>query len=171
MKTKTLVWALILLLPLLAGCPAQRALSSEEEAMVGFWHSAPALGGNTWGERYFFFPDGRFAFLYGQWPDESQRDVSFSGTWSVEEQKLILTITEKVVLEGGRVVEDAVGAQWQGAREKKKQASPPEVRTVTLTSLIDDDIFPEHPLKKTTFNGKGFWKIHDDPKAYIEQLK
>jgi len=171
MKKRNGLIILALLLPLLAGCPAQRTLSSEEEAFVGFWHSAPALGGNTWGERYFFFPDGRFAFLYGEWPDENQRDVSFSGTWALEEDKLILTITKKVVLEGGRVVEDALGAGWQDAVEKTVLMDPPEERTVTLIPLIDDDIFPEHPLKKTTFDGQPFWKTHNDPEAYIEQLK
>jgi len=171
MKKRNGLLILALLLPLLAGCPAQRTLSSEEEAFVGFWHSAPALGGNTWGERYFFFPDGRFAFLYGEWPDENQRDVSFSGTWALEEDKLILNITEKVFLEGGKVIEDTVGEKWQGAVEKTMRINPPKERTVTLTPLIDDDIFPEHPLKKTTFDGQSFWKTHNDPEAYIEQLK
>jgi hypothetical protein len=130
--------------------------------LVGVWHASPYVASEM-NDHFQFFADGRFRFNFNGMI-LSKRTVSFSGRWKVSGRKLILTVSEKTVIEGGRKVESEISAdgfEIEGGRRVSKRVVPAEKQTRILSAVEQDEIY-----KMISIGGVKYWKLSDDPEAY-----
>jgi hypothetical protein len=140
-------------------------LSVLEKKLVGIWHISPALG-SGWSDTYQFFPNRVFYFNYSQM-DCDRRTLSIGGTWRVERDSLILTISNKKIKEGGRLV-PATGSctsqkEIQGGIVKMVRVAPPEIKRHSIADPIYDRNFDKN---RTTIGKTKFWKMSENPEDY-----
>lgn len=137
------------------------------ESLVGVWQDSPMMA-SGWGDTYQFFNDLTFIFYYNQM-DCAKRDLSFSGTWEIAGDELILEIKEKTHIVGGRF-EEAGGSC---AGEKKlvggdivsSKVLPVDRKRYTISKItIDDDYGIEYPHLE--IDGESYWQFSSDPDYY-----
>lgn len=138
--------------------------ASEEEKIlddyVGIWHKSPVMAAG-WSDNYHFFNDGTYKFYYSQMVGD-KRTIDESGTWVINEEGLIITIYEKTIVEGGKIVDDVIlGKTIEGGTIKTIRNSHPD--TITLSFSRDIKIDPENNREFIEINGEKYWKFSDDP--------
>lgn len=149
----------------------KRAKLEEEESenktlnqqIIGLWHVDPYLAAG-WGERYRFFNNGNFKFEFSQY-DEEKRVLDMSGKWEINNNKLLIKITNKTVVVGGELVEASPSAISKhsiiNGKEEVKQINPPELIEYSIGQIeIDNDSNYKYKIK---INGQYFWKFSDNP--------
>jgi hypothetical protein len=80
--------------------PNIRAL--KEAAIVGHWHHGPGLA-SAYSERFIFGADYNFVYLRNQF-DDVNREFGYAGTWRIEGDNMVLSITKKSMMVGGVIV-------------------------------------------------------------------
>lgn len=135
-----------------------------EDKLVGVWQASAAMG-SGWSDTYRFSPDGKFIFHANQM-DCAKRIVSQSGTWTLKNNTIILTITERVVMVGGKLVPatGSCGSDYElvDAREEKMTRKMPWRLNLPLGKFTKDDL----ERLTTKFGKTRFWKYNTDPTQY-----
>lgn len=96
-----LVLILLLFISSACGTANSEAKVESEEDIVGLWHNTPHLYAG-YGERYIFYGDMTFIFEKSQ-TDGENRKLGYSGTWSIKDNKLIVSINKERTLVGGHL--------------------------------------------------------------------
>lgn len=157
----TLVLVALVCCATFCGMPASASVRAD---LVGFWHDDQCLG-DSWGDRYVLFEDGRFEFHFHQQTfqtSEINRLCSFKGTWEADTDTLTLYVSEVKVLLGGVVtghemyelfIEDGVYAT----------AVMPEPVKITYT-LDEVTMDPDLDFRNgtVTIGGWKFWKWYSE---------
>lgn len=154
----------LLVLCFVFGQVSASAQDKVENKLVGVWQASEAMG-SGWSDTYRFFSNGKFVFHANQM-DCAKRIVSQSGTWTVKNNIIYLTITERVVMVGGKLV-PAVGScgsdyELVDAQEKKMTRKMPWRLNLTLGKFTKDDL----ERLTTKFGKTRFWKYNTDPTQY-----
>lgn len=132
--------------------------------LVGVWQDSPGMAAG-WSNTFQFFPDGRFTFNISQM-DCAARERSYSGSWSIVRGKLVLRITERTVIEGGRLVQ-ATGScgstfEIEDGTVRSRPVSPARSRRLALSRRGVD----KYGRLKIRLGGKTYWKFGSDPNEY-----
>lgn len=166
MNLKIKSFFIILFLFLLGGnVLAQKANSADKdlrEKLVGVWHASPYVAAGM-NDNFQFFEDGTFKFNYNQMI-LSKRSISYSGRWEISQGKLILTVTEKTDIVGGKKIKSelsADGFEIEGGEQVAAKVKPAAKQTKTLSKITQDEIY-----KMMQIGGVKYWKLSDDPKSY-----
>lgn len=120
-----------------------------------------------------FFRSGKFKFFYNQM-DCAKREVSYSGKWKADGDELILTISEKTVVEGGKL-EPSTGScasdsMIVGGKETVIRLQYKEKVLYSASRIYtdnDDDI----QRKKIYIDAMPFWKFADNPDELLIQFE
>ena len=164
-QSRRVLLLLCLVLAALSAPQAGAAPGAVDKRLVGIWHASPAMG-SGWNDVYQLFANGTFTFHTSQMDGET-RERRRSGTWRIEKRRLVLRVTERVVLKGGRL-EPALGST----------ATPNELvgakRVVEKVAASRPTVLPMTPPRRDPRNGRWtvrlgtrpFWKFDDDPKRY-----
>jgi hypothetical protein len=159
MKYLLIVWLVILC----AGCQPKALLSEQE--LIGIWQVSPSMA-SGWDDAYQFFDSGEFIFNTSQMNCE-ERNRSFAGTWKLTDTHLELTIRQRVVLEGGQLVESVICAtayEIEGGELKTYGLEKSEIKSLSISAITPDE--GNMNRDKITLENKPFWKISDDPSSY-----
>jgi len=155
---------------------AQRAASSTQppeaddtplnfdEMLPGLWINSPVVGSGV-GECYRFYADGTYTFTPSEFIFEPERYVppESKGTYLVEDDYVLLLMTESTAMEGGAWVEDPVlGYVLEGGTEKT--VAYPEPKEIYAQYL---GVFYDLPKEMFSFDGRVYWKTSADPDAYL----
>jgi len=134
-----------------------------DQKLIGIWHAAPSIG-SGYNDMFFFYKDNRFKLYYSQY-DEEKRVLDISGEWSVNENKLKLSVDEKTVVVGGELVESSPSATSEysiiNGTVQKEKIEPPEIIEYSIGQIEKDTESPYE--NKLLINGEYFWKISDNP--------
>jgi len=136
--------------------------------MPGVWHSSDCVG-SGYSDLYVFYDDNTFAYYASQMACD-KRLVSFSGSWTNNGSNLNISISQRIVLTGGKLIYEDGGSCGSdsvlvGAVEKTIKISPPEKKTIKLSNVYYE---PEEDLGRKTmlFNGIRHWRISIYPKEF-----
>jgi hypothetical protein len=119
-----------------------------------------------WSETYQFFENGKYIFRYSQM-DCTKRLLSYSGTWELKgENKLILTMTSRTVLEGGTEVPSSGSCDFEieGGEVKTIELGDTQSLELILSTTKRDKMNGD--LRTRVFGDRAFWKHEDDPTKY-----
>jgi len=135
-----------------------------EEKLIGIWQASEAMG-SGWSDTYRFFDNGKFIFHTNQM-NCAAREISNSGTWKIEGNKIVLLIAERVTMVGGKLVPatGSYGSEYEpeGAKEKTVKNKTPARKVFVFGKFKKDDLD-----RRTVIFGKTrFWKYDTDPKQY-----
>lgn len=162
----------------LTSCLIASALGAQSitpEQLVGTWQGGFADIASGLGDIYRLSPDGGFTFAFSEM-DCAKREVSFSGRWSVEDGVLVLRLTERRALVGGRL-EPATGScssatELVGARARVRALDPPEVLRMDLGILeavrtdLRGAVTTDGPLvDRVSIGGREYWRLSRNPDA------
>jgi hypothetical protein len=155
---------IIVLFLLSANLFAQKTAADKKlrPELVGVWHATPYVAAGM-NDNFQFFADGTFRFNYNRMI-LSKRSLSYSGKWEIVRGRLILTVTEKTDVGGGKKIKSemsADGYEIEGGERVAKKISPPTKQTKILSAIRQDEIY-----KMISIGGVKYWKLSDDPKAY-----
>lgn len=140
---------------------SNRIASSLTENIVGTWNDSPGIAAGD-GEMYTLFSNGAFKYETSEY-DLENRLLSLEGTWQIVHENLMqLTITNKIVLEGGQFEEYELGNDNQyelrNAVQKQIELAEPEVVLYPITELKDSTKREGHLMIK--IGGKQFYSLH-----------
>ena len=146
--------------------PAGTSEKSDElisQQLIGIWHAAPSVG-SGYNNLFFFYRYNRFKLCYSQY-DEAKRVIDISGKWTVDNDKLILSVDEKTVVIGGELVESSPSAASEysiiNGTIEKLVLDPPEIIEYEVGQIEKDT---ESPYGiKVIIDGTNYWRICDDP--------
>lgn len=145
--------------------PAKKGV--EAESLVGVWQDSPMMA-SGWGDTYLFFKNITFIFYYNQM-DCAKRDLSFSGTWKIFGNKLILEIKEKTHVAGGRYEQAGASCASEkilvGGDIVSSKVVPVDRRSYTISEIVIDDNYGiEYP--NIEIGGERYWQFSSDPDYY-----
>jgi hypothetical protein len=146
-----------------AGCQPNALLS--EQDLIGIWQVSPSVA-SGWNDAYQFFDSGEFTFNASQMNCE-ERNRSFAGTWKLIDTDIELTIRQRVIIEGGQLVESVICAstyEIEGGELKTHALEQPEIKRMPISAITSDEANMNR--SKITLENKPFWKISDDPFSY-----
>ena len=123
----------VLVLAVVAACSAEAA----QVSLTGLWHEMNMVG-SGFSERYAFYEDGSFIYCHSQM-DGLERNLCKTGTWSVADDELQLTIETRLVLEGGEVEESDEGQYIDGADVRELLCDPPEKEVHKIADAGKDE--------------------------------
>ncbi len=137
----------------------------QEKALIGVWQAASVMGAG-WADTYRFFGDGAFRHLASQM-DCAAREVSQTGTWALRKQNLVLRISERTVVEGGKL-EPAIGScgskdQLVGGTSRIEKIAPAKEMVVPLTQVQKDADTERLTMRLGELQ---YWKYDDNPRRY-----
>jgi len=136
--------------------------------LVGTWHDSPGMA-SLMTQRYHFFEDSTYIFETSQF-DGTRRVLSESGTWEYKNDILTLTITGRIIVEGGEEKESMilVGDALDGGTIRIIEVDPPEIEEYLLEDFYFDDV--ESIGRTTVMIGETrFWKFADDPEQDMNE--
>jgi tetratricopeptide (TPR) repeat protein len=135
------------------------------ELLVGTWEDAP-MTAERQNASYTFNKDGTFTWEAGN-RDMTIRTVSHRGRWSVERGRLLLTIQEKVVRSGGRVIvsADPINAGERvlmDYREEKVSQGNAAATPCTVSQVTEDpnESSPAIGRKMVLINDTRHWRLN-----------
>lgn len=145
---------------------ASEDIQNKDINIVGLWQAAPYVA-SGWDDCYQFFEDGQFTFNYNQMICD-KRTISFSGTWMLEDDFLKLSITQKIIIEGGELVPatGSCGSEYEieGGEIKTILIEEHEILEIQITDYgIDTENMEMETMK---FDGIKFWRMGSDPDIY-----
>lgn len=136
---------------------------------VGIWQDSPEIA-SGWSDTYQFFDNGDFVYRYNQMICD-KRTLNYSGTWEIVGDKIEVTVSEKTIVVGGKLVpsSESCGSDYEieGGEEKKERNI--ESYTIQLSTMMTDTIGPDDDqriLASWNFDKKRFWKMESDPSKY-----
>lgn len=144
---------------------------SVEDELIGIWHAGASIGAG-YSDLFYFYPSNEFNFAYAQ-GDETKRVIDISGNWGISEGQLILSITQKTVVEGGKLVDASPSATSKFRIDNgtivKRVLNTPEIERYVLGEIEQATDSPYE--KKIVINTIPYWKVSEDPKDknYIQQ--
>lgn len=110
-------------------------------ALVGCWHAASGMPAGS-AERYVFFTNRTFTY-HANDGNGAERLRSYSGNWHVDEGVLQLEVNQKIVIEGGEVIDGwgSMISDIEGGTYVKLDIDPPEVIKLEIggLSILDFD--------------------------------
>ena len=133
--------------------------------LVGLWLNSPVVGSGV-GECYRFYDDGTYVFSPSDFvlDPEAYRPPSSEGRVQVDNDYVVLLMTQRTVLEGGVWVEDPItGYALEGAQARIETL--PEPKTIHAQYL---GIFVDLPKEMFSIDGRTYWKTSGDPNAYLD---
>lgn len=142
-----------------------------EDELIGIWHAGASIGAG-YSDLFYFYPNNEFKLAYAQ-GDEAKRVLDISGNWAISEEQLILSITQKTVVEGGELVDASPSATSKYRIENgiivKRVLDTPEIERYTLGEIQQATDSPYE--KKIVIDTAPYWKVSEDPedKNYIQQ--
>ncbi len=142
-----------------------------EDELIGIWHAGASIGAG-YSDLFYFYPDNEFKLAYAQ-GDEAKRIIDISGNWRISERELILSITQKTVVEGGELVHASPSATSKYRIENgtivKRVLNTPELETYVLGEIEQATDSPYE--KKIVIDTISYWKVSEDPedKNYLQQ--
>jgi hypothetical protein len=133
--------------------------------LVGVWQAAEMVAAG-WNTTYLFRADGTFRRNTSQMDGET-RLRAVMGRWRLEESRLLLTIEQEEVWEGGRL-EPALGSvstpnEIVDAKLATKAVAPPRTESLELKSFRYDRRVARQGLG---IQGVRFWKYYDKPEEF-----
>lgn len=159
-----MILRLTLLLTLFS-CTVDNKKTFDTKELVGIWQDSPQVAAG-WSETYQFFEDGNYIYRYSQM-DCTKRLLSYSGTWELQNNnKLILTMTSRNVLEGGTVVLSSGSCDFEieGGVVKTIELGDSSPVELGLSPTTRDKMNGD--LRTKSFGDRAFWKHEDDPTKY-----
>lgn len=158
--------------------PTAQPFVLDTKHLVGIWHDMPMLG-SGWSDHYNFYSSGKYR-LYFNTMDCAKTVTDESGSWKLSGSTLTLTMTEKTVLNGGRLVpaSGSCGSAQDlvGATPEKITLSVPQVTTYNISvtkgpvKLGTNMVKPEDtPYTVVLFGTKPYWKFDSDPASYGDE--
>lgn len=149
------------------GISAQKQMSDAKlsRELVGLWHIRPYVASGM-NDLYRFHKNGRFEFEYSQmvW---SKRMISYSGKWRIKNGHLILAVTKRIIIAGGKkVLSDqasgsADGYEIVGGKEVIQKLKTGKVHTYKLSRIRQGEM-----MRFVLIGKKMFWQLSDDSKSY-----
>jgi hypothetical protein len=146
--------------------------SGDNDSLVGVWQDLNIVG-SGWSNSCLFFKDGSFEFFYSQM-DCSKRVVSYSGKWEVSGEVLLLSVSERVIVEGGTMVKSAGScgsdSAIEGGAERKIEISPAEQLEFAVSRIYTDN---DNDIQRDVvyIDMIKFWKFADDPYDLLIQFE
>ena len=149
------------------GIDGNMDIRDKKALIIGTWHD------NSWippgyGWRYHFYEDG--SYLLENAAGGVTRELSETGTWSISENTVVLSISSKTAVEGGEEIETLLSnghiqRSLVNGMIKVFETAPPAKEEYLINNPFQAT--EENSEKRTMFaNGKKFWKVHDNPNAY-----
>ena len=150
-----------------------------EENIVGTWQSYYCVTA-AYNELFVFRSDHTFTFYKSEY-DDIERELSFWGTWSFENDRLILQKEYAERIEGGTLEEGLlIGTQeYVGGERVTEKIAPAEIIEVTLSQFIDQEgmtvdgyvfIADEIMYPSLYMNRVQYWRMADfDIPANLEE--
>lgn len=146
----------------------------DDNQLIGIWHISPIVAAG-YGELIYFYPDYTFK-ITGNQMDWGNRLSSISGTWSIEVNALILEVTEKSVLTGGKIVEGyascASDFAIEGGTSEIVTVLPNETRTYPISEIVTDDmggaLGQGASMSRIKIGTTLFWLFCNDPYSDIQ---
>jgi len=145
----------------------------KDPIVIGTWHHNPGVG-SAMGACYFIFEGGDYIFQYSQY-DMEKTVLQEMGKWSFKNDILSLTMNKKVVIEGGEksaeplLPGDSNEYAIVNGKIKVVDVDPPQKEEYDLSDMYNDNDEGNGNLT-AVFNGTRFWKIHDYPDVYIDEV-
>jgi hypothetical protein len=155
---------LIITLLILVSCTVDKKPTADIKEFIGIWQDSPEVA-SGWSDTYQLFENGEFIYRYNQMICD-KRTLSYSGTWDVTGDKLKITVNERTIVEGGKLVPSPewCGSDFAIEGGEKKKVKDSNVYDIKISAItVDKD---NRDLKTVTLDGKGFWKHKDDPTKY-----
>ena len=143
------------------------SFADDKVNLIGIWQDAPEIA-SGWSDTYQIFPDGTFKFNYNQMKCDKQV-ISFMGNWKTDDSgTLILSIDQKVIVEGGTLVPStgscASEYEIEGGTIKTIWPDSIEIKEFKLSQYhIDTE---NNDLETIRIGDKQFWKMEKDPSGY-----
>lgn len=144
----------------------------KQKELIGIWQDLNVTAAG-WTNVYRFLPNREFVFHTNQMDCES-RNREFSGTWSLDNDLLILQISNEKVVAGGKLV-DAMGScgtesEIDGGTIEEHAISPAKLVKFKISNIVTDrgkNKFDEaYEMKMVEIDGTKYWKFDDDPSKY-----
>jgi hypothetical protein len=135
--------------------------------LIGIWQDYPSIG-SGWSDNYQIFSNGTIKFNFNEMACE-KRTISLIGNWTLTESGvLIMTINQKVILVGGKLVPGTPPSdckyEIEGGKIETINLDAPEIKKLVLT---DNKIDSENDsLETMKVDNKQFWKINKNPNEY-----
>ncbi len=169
--TATRSGTLIFLSFVFAFCNASKS-QSLDDSLIGVWQDSKVVA-SGWSNTFLFFKSGRFKFFYNQM-DCAKREVSYSGKWRAAGDELILTISEKTVIEGGELEPSsgscASDSMIVGGTEATMKLRYLEKVLYSISSIYSD-IEDDMQRQKVYIDAMPYWKFADNPEELINQFE
>ena len=162
---------------LLSAAPTLPApqVAREQTMLVGVWQRGHGDIASGLSDVYRFWPDGRFSFHFSEM-DCAKREVSYSGHWQLDRQRLSLQVEERRILMGGRL--EPASSSCSGETElvraapRTRRLRPPEVLTLDIGSVEEvrtdrrGAITAQGDLmSRVVIGGDAYWRLSADPSA------
>ena len=173
MKKMIAILGMFIILIAMAACAQSQTPEPEtdetplnfEEMLIGLWIASPAVGSGI-GECYRFYADGTYTFTPSEFVFDPELYIppESKGTVQVEDDYVLLLMTESTAMEGGTWVEDEiVGYVLEDGTPKR--VVYPEPKEIYAQYL---GVFYALPKEMFSFDGRVYWKTSADPDAYLD---
>ncbi len=176
---------IIILACIISGCTNQATKNSEQnnkktieqaihsviknDALIGLWHDAPLLGAG-WGDVYQFFPSGKYNYEISE-GISMERMRGHGGYWSLEGNRIKITIIKRYVIVGGKTINDPmlIGGKSISGGHLEVQSIPPEDHIISIKECVQTKREKEENSKSypcLSIDGKHFFYFSKDPTYY-----
>lgn len=144
-------------------------LASSPDSLVGVWQDSDVLG-SGWSNSFLFFKDGTYGFFPSQM-DCSKRLLAYYGKWKINDDVMIITVTQRVILEGG-VMEKSTGSCGSdstliGATEKTVKVKPKEELEYSVSKIYYDNS-SGNERRFVYIDGMKYWYFGDPVELRIQ---
>ena len=169
---KIIVLPLFLIFSFTQQQSAQKLTSQQDDNFTGVWQDLNVVG-SGWSDTFMFYSNGDFKFFSSQM-DCSKREISRRGTYVLEDDRLILNITGKTVIEGG----------YMGLSTGSCGSDSTLIDGVVKKLVLDHPVKVEYRVSKVTsenvydseryilfINGVKHWRFAADPDDLINQFE
>ncbi|MCL1951191.1 MAG: protease inhibitor I42 family protein [Oscillospiraceae bacterium] len=143
----------------LSGCDLIPQSTDWAAVLPGKWHADNVVG-SGYDARWLFGEDGTFIYAASGY-DTLGRVPYEAGTWTLEGSRLRLTITTRIELVGGEIIEDEDGEKaLVDAEELVVELDPPETKTLALG---DYGVDPDSERACLTIGGVTYYDYSNQP--------
>ena len=132
--------------------------------LMGTWADEPMVPASL--GKVYRFDNATFEIHYAGLEIYKDRIISDFGTWEVNGNVLLLKITKRNMIEGGKVVEFLPSLfQIENGIEKMINVDPVEKKELLLIDLFqDDNLIDQYSRLCITVSGEKIWKFSNDSK-------
>ncbi len=139
--------------------PNMQTTNAINKSLVGIWQASGGMA-SGWTDRYHFYSDGNFHFYPNQMFHENLK-IEKVGTWELNDNNLILTITEQVL---NTMKWDGEGATLVSSKNVILDKPIIESLNYQYLGVVANDNYPSIRLTDLQF-----WKFSDDPSSYGDE--